>query len=142
MNRTYDNLTQAVRQDFFQAIRLASEKPMRYNGVHKLHRKEVNEMPYAKLPKDFPEPPKLPERYFEDDQWMRAHLSELTQKYPDHWIAVLEKEVVIASKDLEEVERVALQRAAEVGKGQCVYKFIESLQRLRGAVGVRYPGRP
>ena len=103
--------------------------------------KEVNQMPYAKLPKDFPEPPKLPKRYFEDDKWVRENLNELTQKYPDHWIAVLEKEVVIASKDLGEVERVARKKAAELGEGQCVYKFIESFERLRNWTRIRYQSR-
>lgn len=96
-------------------------------------------MPYAKLPKDFPEPPKLPKRYFEDSKWGREHINELVQKYPDMWIAVLEKEVVIASKDLAEVETVARQKAAEVGKGQCVYKFIESPRRFHRPVSVPDP---
>ena len=96
-------------------------------------------MPYAKLPKDFPEPEKLPKRYFEDSRWINENINELTEKYPDHWIAVLEKEVVIASADLGEVERVARQRAAEVGKGQCVYDFIEGLWRFRGRISVQNP---
>ena len=96
-------------------------------------------MPYAKLPKDFPEPKKLPKRYFEDSRWLEANINELTQKYPDHWIAVLEKEVVIASKDLGEVKKVAHKRAAEVGKGQCVYTFIEGLWRFHHPVNVSRP---
>ncbi|MBI1928190.1 hypothetical protein HYR99_28590 [Candidatus Poribacteria bacterium] len=95
-------------------------------------------MPYAKLPKEFPEPEKLPKRYFEDFKWIRENTNELSQKYPDHWIAVLQKEVVIASKDLGEVEEVARKRAAEVGKGQCVYTFVESFRRARSPAGVRY----
>ena len=97
-------------------------------------------MPYAKLPKDFPEPQKLPKRYFEDSRWIDENINELTQKYPDHWIAVLEKEVVSASQDdMAEFERVARQRAAEVGKGPCVYDFIEGLWRFRGPVSVQNP---
>ncbi len=93
-------------------------------------------MPYAKLPKDFPEPEKLPKRYFEDSRWGREHIDELVQRYPDKWVAILEKEVVIASKDLGEVEEVARKRAAEVRKGQCVYKFIESSRRFHRPVGI------
>ncbi len=93
-------------------------------------------MSYAKLEKDSSEPKKLPKRYFEDSKWLRENLTELTKKYPDHWIAILEKEVVIASKDLGEVETVARKRETEVGVGQCVYTFIESFQRLRGSAGV------
>ena len=91
---------------------------------------EVNQMPDAKLPKDFPLPQKLPKRYFEDSIWVEENINELTRKYPDHWIAVLEKEVVIASQDLAEVKRVAHRREAEVGKGQCVYTFIEGPGRF------------
>ena len=46
-------------------------------------------MSYAKLEKDFPQPKKLPKRYFEDSKWLRENLNELTKKYPDHWIAIL-----------------------------------------------------
>ena len=98
-------------------------------------------MPYTKQPKGFPEPTKLPKRYFEDKTWLRENLNELTEKYPNHWIAVLEKEVIIASKDLDKVKRVARQRAAEVAKGQCVYRFVESFERFRRAIDIRCPNR-
>ena len=75
-------------------------------------------------------------RYAEDSRWINDNINELTQKYPDHWIAVLEKEVVIASKDLDEVKNVAQKRAAEVGEGQCVYSFVEGLWRFRGHIKV------
>ena len=93
-------------------------------------------MPYAKLPKDFPEPQKLPKRYFKDSKWGRKRINELVQRYPDMWVAILEKEIVVASKDLAEVERVAQQKAAEVGKGQCVYKFIEGPWRFHRPVSI------
>ena len=111
-----------------------------YN-CHNPTQSEVNKMPYAKHPKDFPEPTKLPKRYFEDKTWLRENLNELTHKYPDHWIAVLEKEVVIASKDLDKVKKVARQKAAEVAKGQCVYRFVESFERFRRAIDIRCPSR-
>ncbi len=57
--------------------------------------------------------------------------NELTEKYPDMWIAVLDKEVVIASKDLGKVKTMARKKAKEVGRGPCVYIFVESFQRLR-----------
>ncbi len=96
-------------------------------------------MPYAKLPKDFPEPTKLPKRYSQDARWINENINALTQKYPDHWVAVLEKEVTVASEDLGEVDMVAHQREAEVSKGQCVYTFIEGLWQSRGKVKVQRP---
>ena len=96
-------------------------------------------MPYAKHPKGFPEPPIRPQRHIDDSRWLDENYTELVQKYPDMWIAVLDKEVVIASKDLGEVFRVARQKAAAVGKGPCVYRFIESPWRFHRPVGVSYP---
>jgi len=84
-------------------------------------------MPYAKLPKDFPEFKLPPKRFFEDERWICQHLDELTQKYPDQWIAVYQKEVVAADKSLAKVQRIGRQKADE---GQCVYSFIEG--------GIRY----
>jgi hypothetical protein len=52
------------------------------------------------------------------------------------WVAILDKEVVIASKDLEKVFRMAEQKENEVGRGPCVYKFIENFRRFRHPGGV------
>ncbi len=84
-------------------------------------------MPMVKNPEDYTRP----QRHIDDSNWVIENINGLTEKYPDLWIAVLDKEVVIASKDLGEVHRVARKKAAEVGRGPCVYIFIESFQRLR-----------
>ena len=76
-------------------------------------------------------PPKIPRRHYEDSKWVNENINELTEKYPDMWIAVLDKEVVIASKDLGKVKTMARKKAREVGRGPCVYIFVESFQRLR-----------
>ena len=95
-------------------------------------------MPIVKNPEDYTLPPPLPQRHIDDSNWVHAHSNELAQKYPDMWIAVLDKEVVIASKDLGEVYRVGQQKEDAVGRGYCVYTFVESFRRARGPAGVRY----
>ena len=96
-------------------------------------------MPYAKHPKGFPDPPIRPQRHLDDTKWVDENYTELVQKYPDMWIAVLDKEVVIASKDLGEVFRMAEQKENEVGRGPCVYDFVESPLRFHRPVGVQDP---
>ena len=93
-------------------------------------------MPIVKNQEDYTMPPPRPQRHIDDSNWTDENINELTEKYPDMWIAVLDKEVIIASKDLGEVKRVARKKAAEVGRGFCVYTFIESFERLRGSLKV------
>ncbi|MCH8290778.1 hypothetical protein IH992_06740 [Candidatus Poribacteria bacterium] len=88
-------------------------------------------MPIVKNPEDYTMPPPRPQRHIDDSNWIIESINELTEKYPDMWIAVLDKEVVIASKDLGKVKTMARKKAREVGRGPCFYKFVESLQRLR-----------
>ena len=95
-------------------------------------------MPIVKNPEDYTLPPPRPQRHLDDSKWVRENATELAQKYPDMWIAVLDKEVVIASQDLGEVFRVARQKAGEVGRGPCVYSFVESFRRARSPAGIRY----
>lgn len=64
-------------------------------------------------PQDMPKPPPIPKRYFEDEKWLFEHENELAEKYPDQWVAVVNKEVVAAGKNLAEVERVAREKTGE-----------------------------
>jgi hypothetical protein len=36
----------------------------------------------------------LPARFREDERWLFEHVAELTEQYPDQWIAVYKKQVV------------------------------------------------
>ena len=87
-------------------------------------------MPIAKLPEGFPEPKPLPTRYWEDEKWLEENIVELTRRYPDQWIAVLNRQVVAANRHLGEVNKIAYQREEEVGQGQCVYEFVEGGVRI------------
>ena len=87
-------------------------------------------MPLAKLPEDFPEPEPLPKRFWEDERWINEHAMDLVRRYPDQWIAVLNREVVAAGKHLRTVQELGRQKACEVGRGQCVYDFVEAKVRF------------
>ena len=82
-------------------------------------------MSCVKLPDSPPGPQLPPRRFWDDEEWIGENIMDLVRKYPDQWIAVLNREVVAASSHLEEVDRVAHAREAEAGQGQCVYEFIE-----------------
>ena len=53
-------------------------------------------------PSDVPCPP-LSADYIRNEEWLCAHMTELTQKYPDQWVAVWEERVVAADADLGKV---------------------------------------
>ena len=50
-----------------------------------------------------------PATYYEDVDWKDAHLSELTEEYPNEWIAVSEGGVVAADPELGKAMRRASQ---------------------------------
>ena len=95
-------------------------------------------MPIVKNPEDYTVPFPHSQRYVDDSNWIHENTNELAEKYPDMWIAVLDKEVVIASKNLGEVYRVGQQKEDEADRGFCVYTFIESFERLRGWTRIRH----
>jgi hypothetical protein len=64
-------------------------------------------------PKDVPKPPPVPRRWFEDMQWMSEHILELTEQYPDQWVAVFHGKVVAAGKDAGQVQRLAQEKTGE-----------------------------
>lgn len=59
----------------------------------------------------YPKPQPLSKEYLEDEKWADEHMSELLEKYPNQWVAVVNKEVVCVGKNLAEVEEVARQKA-------------------------------
>lgn len=64
---------------------------------------------------------RLPQRFWEDKEWVFAHYSELVRKYPNMWIAVLNKKIIGASPDLGKVEEVK----ADTGKKHIPVIFLE-----------------
>ncbi len=56
-----------------------------------------------------PKLPKLPKRYWDDIEWSRKHLSELHRKYEGKWVAIVNKKVVAAGKNLASVRARAMR---------------------------------
>jgi hypothetical protein len=50
---------------------------------------------------------KIPKEFWEDAKWAEKHYSELVKKFPDEWVAVVNREVVTAGKDLAKVKEEA-----------------------------------
>ena len=68
------------------------------------------------------EPKPVPKEYTKDFDWAYEHYSEWTKKYSGMWIAVADKRVLAASKDLGEVEEKAHRM---VDREDIPYIFIE-----------------
>lgn len=47
---------------------------------------------------------KIPKEFWDDMKWGREHRSDLLHRYPDQWVAIVDKIVVAAGIDLSKVE--------------------------------------
>ena len=43
------------------------------------------------------------DHFRKDTKWYRDHYDELLKQYPDHWVAVYNEELVVASLDQDEL---------------------------------------
>lgn len=71
----------------------------------------------------------LSAEFWKDDRWAHRNYQHLVKKYPNQWIAVLNKKVIAFSEDLAKVEEEAARVAGGrdfpmlfVEKGAHVYK--------------------
>ncbi len=48
-----------------------------------------------------------PKEYWDDNNWANEHLGEISQSYPNQWVAIVDKTVVAAGKNLSEVKKTA-----------------------------------
>lgn len=51
-----------------------------------------------------------PKEFWDDKEWAFDHYSALMQKYPNRWVAVVNKEVISASRDLKEAREEARKK--------------------------------
>lgn len=59
--------------------------------------------------------------FWEDKRWVYQNYTELTERYPDQWVAIVDKKV-IAAGDLGEVKEKATRK---IKRGDIVFMFIE-----------------
>jgi len=49
----------------------------------------------------------IPKEFWKDEEWAYDNYDELVRMYPDQWVAVASKKVVIAGKNASEVVELA-----------------------------------
>ncbi len=54
-----------------------------------------------------------PKEYWEDSKWVNEHAVEISQQYPNKWVAVMDKAVVAAGRDGAKVEKMAMEKAGQ-----------------------------
>lgn len=53
--------------------------------------------------KAIPKPEPAPKEYWEDSAWVHENSTDLSQRYPNMWVAVVNKKVVAYGENLAEV---------------------------------------
>ncbi|MFQ6073279.1 MAG: DUF5678 domain-containing protein [Methanosarcinales archaeon] len=57
---------------------------------------------------------RIPKRFWDDMDWGRTHLSEISKKHKNKWVAIYNKKVIVSDKDLGITE----DRALSITKGE------------------------
>jgi len=57
--------------------------------------------------------PEIPKRFWEDFDWGLDHLSKWMSKYPDQWVAIVNKKVVSSADDIETARSTAIQKTGQ-----------------------------
>jgi hypothetical protein len=70
---------------------------------------------------------KMPDEFWEDRDWAFDNYSEWMKKYPDQWIAAVDREVVAAGKDIGEIERTAREKT---GRKHIPVIYVEGRVRI------------
>ena len=66
--------------------------------------------------------PEMPKEFWDDMDWTSQHYSELMQKYPNEWVAVVDGKIISHGKDLEKIIKEAKRKT---GKEHIAVEFIE-----------------
>ena len=70
---------------------------------------------------------KIPKRFWDDEEWVSTHGSELQKKYLNKWVAVVDKKVVAAADDPGIAEKIAREKT---GNKYILVEFMESGEAL------------
>ena len=54
-----------------------------------------------------------PKKYWEDSKWVNEHAAEISEQYPNQWVALLDKAVIAAGQDGADVEKTAAEKAGQ-----------------------------
>ena len=65
-----------------------------------------------------------PKEFWDDLKWGRKHYGELVRKYPDKWIAIVNKKVVAVGESIKKIEAEAMQKTGKE-KNKIPVMFVE-----------------
>lgn len=65
-----------------------------------------------------------PKEFWDDKKWVEKNYSDLQDKYPDKWVAIVDKKVVAAGKSLKDIELEAEHKTG-VSRDRIPVLFIE-----------------
>jgi nitrogenase molybdenum-iron protein alpha/beta subunit len=54
-----------------------------------------------------------PNAFWDDMKWAREHYAELVRKYPEKWVAIVNKVVVAVGDSIKSVKREAQERTSK-----------------------------
>ncbi|MFQ6071716.1 MAG: DUF5678 domain-containing protein [Methanosarcinales archaeon] len=54
-----------------------------------------------------------PKDFWKDKEWVFSHYSELMQKYPNLWVAIVDEKIVSAGEDLRTVREDAKKKTSK-----------------------------
>lgn len=49
----------------------------------------------------------LPKEFWNDERWARDNYQKLAQKYPDKWIAIVNRKVVASGRSIKRIKAIA-----------------------------------
>ena len=58
----------------------------------------------------YPPVPPTPKDYWEDSDWADVHIGEISEAYPNLWVAVVDKQVIAWGKVIADVRKVAQEK--------------------------------
>jgi len=65
--------------------------------------------------------------FWDDLEWAESNHTELAKRYPDLWVAIVNKSVVSYGKNLSEVKKEAAQKT---GKSQIAVFFVDTGEHI------------
>jgi len=60
--------------------------------------------------KYYPPVPETPKEYWTDSKWANEHFSEIAEKFPNFWVAVVDEKVVSTGKIISKVRKIAREK--------------------------------
>jgi len=54
--------------------------------------------------------PKTPKEYWDDSKWANENFTEISKKYPNLWVAIVNKKVIASGKVISEVRKTAQEK--------------------------------